>query len=247
MDADTVHSLVTLGRDAAAVERQSIHGVEYIRGEMKLLPPPLAAAFATTTLDGFVNMLEAGVDGFNVEATVIHVVDFETVQLVQRKASDYARRVVHLAAAPAKGITQFPYFNQWGPQQNFVIGLQAHFQPTDDLKYLLDLASHIDAKESVKQADTGVTQTITVQRGMAFKESVDARPRVTLKPFRTFRELDQPASDFIFRVNEESKLALFEADGGAWKIAAIAMISLWLTNRIKTSETAGLDSLPIIS
>jgi hypothetical protein len=102
-------------------------------------------------------------------------------------------------------------------------------------------------KETVKQVDSGITQEVTVQRGAAFKESVEVKARVALKPFRTFRELDQPASDFIFRVKDGAQLALFEADGGAWKISAIGLISEWLRNRIKTSLVAELANLPIIS
>lgn len=46
---------------------------------------------------------------------------------------------------------------------------------------------------------------------------------MTLKPYRTFREMDQPESPFVLRVwkdNEGVRLAVFEADGGAWKIKA---------------------------
>jgi hypothetical protein len=48
-------------------------------------------------------------------------------------------------------------------------------------------------------------------------------------------------------VKEGAQLALFEADGGAWKIAAIALISSWLKNRIQTYAVTELANLPIIS
>ena len=88
---------------------------------------------------------------------------------------------------------------------------------------------------------------MTIQKGVAFKDSVETKERVTLKPYRTFRELDQPASEFIFRVKAGGGFALFEADGGAWKIDAINAIAAWLSNRLKTSTVEGLDKLPIIS
>ena len=75
----------------------------------------------------------------------------------------------------------------------------------------------------------------------------DPNTSATKKRSITIRELDQPASDFIFRVKAQGGFALFEADGGAWKIAAINAIASWLTNRIKTSTVEGLDKLPIIS
>jgi hypothetical protein len=128
------------------------------------------------------------------------------------------------------------------PESEFKAG-----QKVDDLVYLLDLASHISSNVKAKLVDTGVSQEATLQRGIAHKEDVEVRARVTLKPYRTFRELSQPASDFIFRVNDGPKLALYEADGGTWKIAAIAAIQEWLTNRIQTSEIVTLREIPIIS
>jgi hypothetical protein len=167
--------------------------------------------------------------------------------LVQRKGDSYGRRTAHVTASLTEGVTTFPYFNRFGAQEDFIIGLQSHFQSSPDLSGLLDLASHITGKETVKQVDSGITQEVTVQRGTAFKETVEVKARVSLKPFRTFRELDQPASEFIFRVKDGAQLALFEADGGAWKIAAVGLIADWLKNRINTSPIAELATLPIIS
>lgn len=242
MDAATVKAIL----DLAPVERFSIHGLEYCQQGLTLLTPPAAPAFAVTTLDGFVNMIEAGVDGFDVDLSVVHVVDFESVSLSARKASGYGVRHIHLTASPVKGITKFA-FNQWGPQEDFIIGLQSHFQSSPDLDYLQKLASHIDLKESIKTVDSGVAQEVTIRNGVAFSETVEAKIKLTLKPFRTFRELDQPASDFVFRVKAGGGMALFEADGGTWKIAAINAIGSWLSNRLKTSEVPGLAALPIIS
>ena len=51
-----------------------------------------------------------------------------------------------------------------------------------------------------------------------------------LRPYRTFTEVVQPASDFIFRMKEDRGItcALFEADGGAWKNAAMKNIKEYL-------------------
>jgi len=233
--------------DLAGPVDVEIHGLPLATRALTLITPPVAAAFTVGTLDGFVNLLESGVDSFGVDTTLIHIEGFGCVRLVQRGAGKFGKRIVHAQAELTEGVTTFPYFNQWGSQEDFVIGLQSHFQPTKDLDYLLDLASHITAKESVKQVDSGIGPEVTVQRGSAFKESIEAKARLTLKPFRTFRELDQPASDFIFRVKDGCRLALFEADGGVWKIAAIGLISSWLKNRINTSTIAELAQLPIVS
>lgn len=56
--------------------------------------------------------------------------------------------------------------------------------------------------------------------------------RRTLRPYRTFREVEQPASEFVFRLRslngEVPWCALFEADGGKWKLDAVLKIKAWL-------------------
>ena len=59
---------------------------------------------------------------------------------------------------------------------------------------------------------------------------------VTLAPYRTFLEVEQPASKFIFRIKEGGQLALFEADGGAWQHEAILNIKNYLIEQLKDNN-----------
>ena len=58
-----------------------------------------------------------------------------------------------------------------------------------------------------------------------------------LRPIRTFTEVEQPASLFVFRLeqgsNETVTGALFEADGGAWKLEAMSNIKRYLDEELK--------------
>lgn len=58
--------------------------------------------------------------------------------------------------------------------------------------------------------------------------------------------MTQPKSDFIFRMKQDKydgiACAIFEADGGAWKIAATTAIKEYLQ-----FELAGLNQFTIIS
>ena len=58
-----------------------------------------------------------------------------------------------------------------------------------------------------------------------------------LRPIRTFTEVKQPKSAFVFRMeqgsNETVNAALFEADGGAWKIEAMENIKDYLRAELK--------------
>jgi len=60
---------------------------------------------------------------------------------------------------------------------------------------------------------------------------------VVLRPYRTFLEIEQPASAFVFRLRRgrEGELptcALFEADGGRWKLEAIERIRDYLKEQL---------------
>jgi hypothetical protein len=57
-------------------------------------------------------------------------------------------------------------------------------------------------------------------------------------PYRTFPEIDQPASKFTLRMQSSNGegmpyAALFEADGAAWKIVAIRSISEYLKSKLE--------------
>lgn len=68
-----------------------------------------------------------------------------------------------------------------------------------------------------------------------------------MAPRTNYSSANSAASDFIFRVKDGAKLALFEADGGAWKIEAMRLIASWIINRLGTSEVTALNSIPVIS
>ena len=68
--------------------------------------------------------------------------------------------------------------------------------------------------------DDGVSQKATIKTGIASKEAAIVPSPVTLTPYRTFTEIAQSPSQFIFRMKQNGgviQCALFEADGGAWK------------------------------
>ena len=85
--------------------------------------------------------------------------------------------------------------------------------------------------------DDGVSQKATVKTGIASKGDAIVPSPACLKPFRTFVEVDQPISSFIFRMKDDRcggiQCALFEADGGAWKVSAMASIKAYLTEALK--------------
>lgn len=120
-----------------------------------------------------------------------------------------------------------------------MIGLRAQFQPTEDIAYMLDLLSHMSVDQNVQSDDNGVTQTVQVKQGVSFVANETVRPIVTLAPYRTFQEVDQPASQFVFRVDNKRNVMLAEADGGMWKLAARRTVKQYLCDELAAEIAAG--------
>jgi hypothetical protein len=103
-----------------------------------------------------------------------------------------------------------------------------------DLDYVLKIASAISAGKEQTNSDDGISQTVQMKAGVTLKTTETLRPIVNLAPYRTFAEIDQVLSRFIFRAHgdeEGAQLALFEADGGRWRLGAVAAIRSWLAGR----------------
>ncbi|OSA97223.1 hypothetical protein B2H85_16310, partial [Clostridium botulinum] len=65
---------------------------------------------------------------------------------------------------------------------------------------------------------------------------------VALAPYRTFPEVQQPTSKFIFRMQQGPKAAIFEADGGAWRNQAMQSIKAYLQEELKEIQNINIIS-----
>lgn len=127
----------------------------------------------------------------------------------------------------------------WREAQAAIIELRSRFLPTDDTEYLLDLISRINVDDGIQSDDNGVSQTVTVKKGVSLKATEQLKPRLTLKPFRTFREVPQPESEFILRLDDNARIGLFEADGGIWKMEAKDNIMQYFSKHLEAEIAAG--------
>lgn len=85
-----------------------------------------------------------------------------------------------------------------------------------------------------------------LKRALRPLQEVEVPSPCRLMPYRTFTEVKQPMSSFIFRVKDNDRLgvscALFEADGGAWKNEAKKNIKEYLEK-----ELDGVPDIFVIS
>lgn len=122
--------------------------------------------------------------------------------------------------------------NQAQSYQHAIIELRSLYIPNDGSAYLLRLLSSISEESKVVSSDNGVTQTVEAKKGINLSEQVPIEPRVILRPFRTFIEVDQPESEFLLRLEEGSRVALWEADGGVWKLEATRNVAAYFETEL---------------
>ena len=136
--------------------------------------------------------------------------------------------------------TDVPGFTEgYREQEKAIIELRSKFVPSEGTEYLLDLLSRISKESNVASNDNGVSQTVEARQGISLKATVQIKPRVPLRPFRTFQEVEQPESEFLLRLNEAGDVGLFEADGGMWKLRARETVKAFLENALEAEIAAG--------
>ena len=198
------------------------------------------------TLTGLRDYVKAGIDSATMQdiSPFLHVVGHDCVRLVSILFGDFDHQRAKLVEARTeKTLTNGFKFDTFMKIPEFIIGLQAFFAYTADNVKLLEFVSNIKSDQSQTYLDTGYSQEVTAKRatGSSLVQSVNVPNPVTLKPYRTFLEIDQPESSFVFRLrsgneSEPPLCGLFEASGGAWKLDAVLRIKDWLE-----SEQIGLN------
>ena len=114
--------------------------------------------------------------------------------------------------------------------------LQSGIADNDDKKLLLKFTGLIQEEAVKKTGDDGVSQAVTIKTGVATVGDAVVPNPVILAPYRTFPEIEQVESKFIFRMQEGPYAALYEADGGAWKNEAMRRIKEYLVKNLKELE-----------
>lgn len=190
---------------------------------------PKAVAVEMHTLTSLVDYIKAKIDSMP-EKMIIDVRSPEEVALYSRLDDNRDRETLVVVKAR---IPSFP-FDSFMDQERFTINLQSKFidDPATDRALILKFAGTVEAGTVAEYGDDGVTQKATVKTGIASKGDAIVPNPVKLRPYRTFLEVEQPASEFIFRMKQDKydgiNCAIFEADGGAWQMAATKAIKEYL-------------------
>ena len=101
---------------------------------------------------------------------------------------------------------------------------------TEDLTTIMQVAGNIKSGTTANYSDDGVSQKTTIKSGVELADVIVPNP-VKLRPYRTFAEIEQPESSYVFRIKDSERgphFKLVEADGGLWKNATMKKIKEYL-------------------
>lgn len=204
-----------------------IDGISRSNQKLYNITPPSAEAFALNSLSAILDFCESEMGNGR---HALHIENQGQVSLFGPMDIAFRQRERFLTAGIGAKNFDFGNFHE---VDKFIIALQAQFVQDDATAAILKLVGNMTKVAEVGTKDDGMTQRVEAKVGLAKVENVSIPNPVRLAPYRTFIEIDQPYSNFVLRLDSNHKCALFEADGGAWKIEAMKRIKTYLDNGLK--------------
>lgn len=209
------------------------NGQNYSTTPLYLLEEPRAAKIEVHSLSGIVEYVKSKFDGET--DLMVHVESPTEVTVFSQLNNNRNREYLIKATAM---LPSFRYENWYDPE-TFNIKLQSGFVKNQDRDIVLKVVGNIKEEEVKTFGDNGVSQSVTAKVGVATVGQVEVPNPVALAPYRTFVEVDQPTSNFVFRMKSGPSSALFEADGGAWKLKAMSNIKTYLEEELAEELEVG--------
>jgi hypothetical protein len=207
-------------------KKHEIGEFTYSDKPLHLVTEPTAETIVVHSLDGIIEFIMNG-HGFQFPV-IVHVQSPTKVRVIgeptsNREWNEYIRAEALLPTIP---------FGRFLDIEEFNILLQSCFVPNDDRAAVLKVVGNIKEEDVRTTGDNGVSQVVTAKTGVATVEDVLVPNPVMLKPYRSFVEIEQPESGFVLRLKNGPAAALFEADGGEWKLTAMARIKEYLQDAL---------------
>jgi hypothetical protein len=200
----------------------------------RIIDNPRPKTLTVSSLSAISTYVKEKLEGLDPSGVFIRVVGPAQVELLEAFSGDEKIRTEYLRASLDNDAQPFR-FNTFMSSEAFIIGAMSLFEETEDRVKAISFASGLVSEAKLTKTDSGGTTKTQAHQGVV-NLSGEAEPGViVLKPFRTFRQIAQPQSAFIFRYRangDEIEVALFEADGGAWKHEAMENIAKFFATEV---------------
>ena len=216
MDASFIQKIYDISQPAMF----EINGRTYSSRPLSPVYDPSVETIEVHTLSGVAEFIRRYQDNYR-----LWIKDYDAVELLGTLQSD-SQRYPHFVSAQATSAKQL---HDLRDLKTFIIVMQTAFIQDEVTAAIIRVVGNVlDGKTTVIK-DDGITQQVSVRTGISLAERADIPNPVVLRPYRTFREIEQPASLFVMRIRQggngsQPVCALFQADGDAWQLDAIESI-----------------------
>lgn len=192
-----------------------------------------AETFSTFSLDGLIDYIKGDPENLFREASVRHIVQVYTPKHVRVIAPQRGYWRERERVAECFAVVPDIEFGRYMDTDQFQVMVQTCFMESENRALVLQLAGSVRKEQNMQTADDGVSQRVTINAGVSTAADVIVKNPVTLIPFRTFHEVEQPESPFVLRFNEDGAAALFTGDGFKWKLEAVKKIREYLEKALE--------------
>ncbi len=208
-------------------------GRNYSTTELKTLPSPasLAETIEIHTLTGFVDYVKSGLDGNMSKNAAVFVLGPCVVSLRSALYSEFKQREEYITARSFDYGT--PQLGRYIDVEAFIVDLQTHFIATNITASILKIVGNVQSEAVQTVVDDGVSQMVSARKGITKAENTVLPIMLNLQRYRTFPEIEQPMSRYVFRMKNGKEgglplVALFEVDDNRWKVETVQEISKYL-------------------
>lgn len=213
-------------------ELETINGVDYIKtakGYEKLRKPK-ADSINVNSLSGLSEMVKVVIEN-EVLGIPTLVVNVDVNDIIVSTSHNIAGEIDQIIRAypliPDLG------FGHRQSVEELIIKLSTAFVETENTTKFINSISSLRIVEDVEFNDDGIGQTITAKKGAQLNQKYTIQPIVKLKPIRSYAEIEQVESKFLFRVDRRGEVILYEADGGQWRYDVQKRIVKYLNGSLK--------------
>jgi hypothetical protein len=245
MDGTGVKAIADLQHNAEET-RKDLKPGDYIPDGFRRVNEfdPRQDCFRVYTLGAVVEYIKSGIEDVNPKDLII-VCDWHQVIVYENFRGETKKRTEIIEARnPEDSIT----FGRHMSVEEFCIFMRTHFEDTLDRDKVIAHVSKIKIENGIETTDDGISQKVSVKKGISGGMTQTAvTPAINmLQPFRTFREIIQPESEFLLRIQDDGRgnalCVLFESDGNAWKIEARKRVAEYIKENLGGVEVGTILS-----
>lgn len=245
-DSTIIDAIADLGDAASSI--QNIEGQTFHvsrKGAVAIKFPAVETlnCFSLTQIANYIKTHTLEAD----RKLVLNVANFNLVQLHDDEL-DENQEITTFAESNFEDV--YPAFptERKMTQEDFIINVMTKFERDENCQQLLKLISNVKAEKTSTSDDDGYSQVATVKGGVMLSRTEEIKNIWELRTFKTFPEIEQPVIPYVLRLHQVGDnmplFALYDCDGGAWKVKATANIRAWFEQRLKSDGL--LDKVSVL-